>query len=50
MEFEDSLSNISLSIFDGKEEKQEEIKMLNLEINFIIEKIKKEFEEKFEKM
>lgn len=49
-EFNDNLSDFSLSLFDGREEKHEEFHMLNLEIDYIIDRVAKNFSEEFDKL
>jgi hypothetical protein len=49
-EFNDSLSDISISVIEGKEEQHEEINLVNIEIDYLIERVKKEFEERFDSL
>ena len=47
-QFDDNVSDFSVSIIDGKEDKHEEINQVNLEIEFLIDRVKKEFYDRFD--
>ena len=44
------ISDFSVSIIDGKEEKHEDINLVNIEIDFLIDRVKKEFYDRFDNM
>jgi len=49
-EFNDDISDISISLFNGHEEYHQEINCLNLEIDELIEQVKREFNRRFESL